>query len=520
MRRAAGAVAVLAACVAAAFLVAAGGSEQGKRYRILFDSAFGIVEGADFKVAGVRAGKVENFDLSDGYPPRAVVEVVVEEPGLQALRSDARCEVKPQSLIGEYFVDCVPGSSDEPLRDDTVPVEQTAGTIPLDLVNNILRQPQRDRLPLILNALGAGLAGRSEDVAEVLERAHPGLRETNETLRILARQDEILERFVISSERVVGVLADRRRDVVDFVREAGETAEISASRRQDIATSIDRLDDFLGELEPTMTSLGELADAQVPVLANLRRAAPALDETLRRLGPFSRSSRTALLSLGDLSRTGSRALAASDEEIRELRDLADGAPELGKPLRQFLQTLDDRERSIEPDPRSARSAPPAPDPTADTEGRGFTGFESAFNYAFWQTLAINAFDSVSHVLRFTITANDCSPYAVTASEEKQRSCASWMGPYQPGITAPDPTADPAQARPPTGEGRAGRDRAAGDAPATGGAPEAPPLQGRRDLSRPQLVLPEELRELLGRVGRDPAPRTPGAEQLLDFLLLP
>ena len=525
MRRALAICVVIAAVAGTAVLTGASDGEKGARYRILFDNAFGIVEGADFKVAGVRAGQVESFDLSQGYPPRAVVEVVVEEPGLRALRADARCQIKPQSLIGEYFVECDPGRSDQPLKDDTVPVDQSAGTIPLDLVNNIMREPQRERLPLILNALGAGLAGRPGDVREVLERAHPGLRETNETLRILGRQEDIIERFVADSDTVVAALEERKRDVVEFVDEAEDTARVSAGRREDLARTFNRLPRFLAELQPTMARLEDVADAQVPVLRNLREAAPGLDRTLRELEPFAAAAEPALRTLGDLSETGSATISESRDEIRELRDLAAEAPELGDPLRKLLQTLDDRDRSIEPDPRSVETAPAAPDKTADTQGRGFTGFESLLNYLYWQTLAINQFDEVSHVLRANPIIDECSPYSVNPIREGREHCTAWMGPYQPGITAPDPTAGGAQpAANETREARSrpGSERRAGDAPAAG----APPAGGAEpDPSLPRFVLPDGVQQLVDRLdeltARRPAPRGDGpAEPLLDFLLGP
>lgn len=515
--------ALVAATLAIALLalVAAGGDDGGaKRYRIVFDNAFGVVEGADFRVAGVAAGAVERFDLTDSDPPLALVEVSVDEPGLRSFRSDATCEIRPQSLIGEYYVNCDPGSSGEPLLNDTVPVGRTSGTIPLDLVNNILREPQRERLPLLLNALGAGLAGRADDVQEVLRRAHPGLRATNRTLRILGRQEKIIEAFVADSDTVVAALAERRDEVVRFVREAGETAEISASRRADISRSFDRLPVFLAELEPTMNRLRDVADAQVPVLGNLSVAAPELVETFERLGPFARASRPALESLGDLSVAGSGAIRESADEIAELRALAENAPGFSKPLRQFLQTLDDRERSIEHDPRAANSAPPAPDKTANAEGKGFTGMEALLNYAFWQTLAINPFDQVSHVLRFTIVENECSPYTVKIPDS-MRHCVSWLGPYQPGVTAPDPTAG---ATPAAREERSPARARSGDPQVRGGEPEAVrPPRGQRDPSRPQLTLPDGIQELLERLpggGRVPPVTGGNDERLLDFLLAP
>ena len=50
--------------------------------------------------------------------------------------------VRNQSLIGEYYVDCQPGSSGQALPDGgTIPVKQTASTVPPDLMQNVMRRP-------------------------------------------------------------------------------------------------------------------------------------------------------------------------------------------------------------------------------------------------------------------------------------------------------------------------------------------------------------------------------------------
>ena len=48
-----------------------------------------------------------------------------------------------------------------------IPVGQTSSTIPIDLVNSVLRRPYRERLRLIVNELGTGLAGRPDDLQQV-----------------------------------------------------------------------------------------------------------------------------------------------------------------------------------------------------------------------------------------------------------------------------------------------------------------------------------------------------------------
>ena len=111
-------------------------------------------------------------------------------------------------------------------------MQQTSSTIAIDLVNDIMRRPYRERLRLIVGELGAGLAGRPGDLSAVLRRAHPALRETSQTLQILGKQTKTIKKFIGDAHTVIGALENRKQDVVRFVREAGQTAEISASRRQ------------------------------------------------------------------------------------------------------------------------------------------------------------------------------------------------------------------------------------------------------------------------------------------------
>ena len=442
---------VLLALAALVLLTAADGDEElGTTYQVEFDNAFGLTKGGDLRIAGVRAGTIENLRLSDGYPPKAVVEVKVSEPGFGELREDATCEVRPQSLIGEYFVDCQPGNARRRLPDGgRVPVEQTTSTIAFDLVNTVMRQPYRERFRLIITELGAGLAGRSDDLSQVLRRAHPGLRETSETLQILGRQTRTIERLIVDADRSVAALEARKGDVVRFVKEAGETAEITASRREQLAESFQLLPTFLGELRPAMARLGDLADAQIPVLRDLGAASGDLNTFLTRLRPFSNNARPAFRALGSASDAGLDAVRATDEEIAVLRQAAGYAPGTAEPLRQLLQSLDDRDRAVENDPRAKATGPPAGDKThipASRQG-GFTGMEGFLDYYYWQALATNPFDSIGHILRVSATLDlgegGCSLY-FTDIDSDNRHCNRWLGPYQPGVNAPDPTEIPGE----------------------------------------------------------------------------
>jgi ABC-type transporter Mla subunit MlaD len=570
MRKALSILVVLGAGFAA--FVFGGASDEDSdtpTYKIQFDNAFGLVEQGDFRIGGVTAGQTSAFDITKVDDRAvAVVEAKVTEPGFADLREDASCEIKPQSLIGEYYVDCQPGKSDNKLPTDgtgVVPLKQNFATIPTDLVNDIMREPVRERLRLILSELGTGLAGRPEDIAQVLERAHPGLRETSKVLRILGNQNQVIEKFITDADTVVNELEQNKKDVARWVTASADSAEVTASRRAELAESFHKLPGFLDELKPTMHALGETADEQTPLLVDLKKAAPDLNEFFHRLGPFSKASLPALESLGDSSQAGTRAFQHGTEEVKELLELSKDAPGFAKPLRQFLETMDDRDRAIESDPRAKAAAPPEPDPTAipdDANFRGlgpkggFTGLEAIWDYVYWQTLSINMLDNVGHIVRLGLTVTpDCSelhnaPPQNAEEEAEFEKCNQWLGPHQPGITECDFTITDCgnQSDAPTGGGEP-------DNPSTSrhessvdrrgpGELEAPPIPGQPDPSVPKVTLPPLVKELIEKLApHKPVPdklspdklddlqqQAPGLpdlsdpqaspETLLDFLLTP
>ncbi|MBA3306556.1 MAG: hypothetical protein H0U25_11635, partial [Thermoleophilaceae bacterium] len=88
MRRLAVIAVTVLVVAGAAALAAAGGEESGEPYRAVFDNAFGLTEGGDLKIAGVRAGETTGFKVSRQRPYKAVVEFEISEPGVGELRSD------------------------------------------------------------------------------------------------------------------------------------------------------------------------------------------------------------------------------------------------------------------------------------------------------------------------------------------------------------------------------------------------------------------------------------------------
>ena len=441
MRRVLASILVLAA--AAAYLLtgtAATNDDAAKSYTIELDNAFGLVEGADVKIAGVRAGKISAMRV-DRETKRALIDIDITKTGFGDLREDVRCNTRPQSLIGEYFVDCQPGTSKAKLPEgSTIPVERTSTTVAVDLVQNIMRRPYKERLRIILGELGAGVGGRGDDLNDALRRANPALQETEEVLEILGRQNGVLRDLVGNADTVIDDLAGNRRNLVRFVEEAGDTAAASAERRADIEAGFERLPTFLRELKPTMAELGRVATEQQPSLRDLNASAGQLEDLFGNLGPFSKATQVNLRSLAKASGPGRRAARSARPTVAELAKFSQDTPELSKNLKIVLEHLNDRDFAVEPDPRSPEG------------GKGFTGLEALLRWVYANTLAINIFDQNGYILKINLHESECSEYQNAESLKEHlkedpdfyRRCAALLGPNQPGITTPDPTAPAAQ----------------------------------------------------------------------------
>jgi len=406
------------------------GGARNDTYWVELDNAFGLIQGGDLKVAGVRAGQITDIRL-DKRTKHALVGFRIDKDGFGSLRRDVRCESRPQSLIGEYFLDCLPGTSPHKLKPGArIPVAQTSSTIAPDLVNDILREPERERLRIIVSELGAGVAGRGPELNAAIRRAIPALRETDRVLALLGDQNRTLQDLTVNADTVVGDLAANRKDVGRFVDNANDTAQASAERRPEIAAGLHRLPGFLEQLQPTMKALGEVADRQTPALQNLDASAHRITDFFDRLGPFAEASRPAIRSLGQASVTGDKAAKAAGPTVSLLNGVAQGTPEVSKDLAMILGHLDDRKYAIEKDPRSPG-------------GQGYTGLEALLQYVYDQTTSTAVYDQNSHIFKVALFASECAGYADAKTVEDNPSllakCGSFLGPDQPGITTEDIT---------------------------------------------------------------------------------
>jgi ABC-type transporter Mla subunit MlaD len=358
--------------------------------RAIFDNASTIVVGEDVKIAGAPVGVISDMDVT---PDRqAAVTLRIDDDGFVPFKKDATCSIRLQGLIGEKFVECEPGSSSSPNLEKVedgdgkgerlLPVANTSSPVDLDLLNTIMRLPYRERFAILLNELGTGLAGRGAELNEVIHRANPALRETDQVLAILAGQNRALARLARDSDEALAPLSRERERFAHWIVAANNTGEATAERRVDIARGIDRLPPFLHELRLLMVDLEDLTDQGTPLLADIGAAAPDLGRLIKGQGTLADASRESFPSLGDALERGRPALIRARPLIQDLG-------RLGKQLAPTSVDLDEL--------------------TASLQKTG--AIERINDTLYYIALATNGFDELGHYLRAGLVTNTCTEYA-------------------------------------------------------------------------------------------------------------
>jgi virulence factor Mce-like protein len=397
MRRIVG-IALLFVAVSAVVVLGTGAGGGGDyKVRAVFDNAVSVIQGEDVKVAGVVVGSIDSLDVTADN--KAAVVLRIDDPAFRDFRKDAQCTIRPQSLIGEKFVECKltqprPQGAPLPPKLDKIergpgkgqyflPVANTSTPVDIDLINNIMQLPERQRLRIILNEFGTAVAGNGAALKGAIRRANPALRETDQVLEILARQNRILADLATNSDTVLTPLAKERRQVSRFIDHAGSVAQATAERRAALEENIKTLPKFLAELTPTVEDLGHFADQAQPVFSDLRPVASDVSRMIEALGPFSEAGIPAFQSLGDAAKVGTPAMTA----LRPIAEDLQGFAKTSKPLASNLADL-----------------------TTSFSKTG--GVERLMDYIFYQVAAINGFDSFGHYLRAGLLVNLCVNYSI------------------------------------------------------------------------------------------------------------
>ena len=413
------ALALVAAVVVVVLLVSGGGS-NGNAYlvRAVFDNGAFMVTGEQVRVAGANVGTIESVDVSMpgetvayrngqpvAVPGKAIIVMDITDAGFQDFRSDASCQIRPQSLIGEKFVDCrptlprAPGSPPAPplkqipagqtgAGEYLLPLGNSGTSVDPDLINDIYSLPYAQRFRLIFNELGAGLAGRGDDLEVLVKRANPVLRDADRVFGILSAQRKQLAQLTADSNEILGPLSRERSALAGFLSNSGAAAQASSEKGPELEEALQKFPTFLTEFRKTMRSLQTFSDAGTPLFEDFGTAAPSLTDATETLTPFSEALTVSLKSLGNAGEASGPLFVEADPVIKKAATLSKSGVKPTADLASLLVNL-----------------------------KKTGGWDGLTELIYGTTASLNGFDNYGHFGRTRVTLSSCVEYIARAEGE-------------------------------------------------------------------------------------------------------
>ena len=407
------AAAVLAAAALAIVLTSGSSSYQ---VAAIFDSAKGMVAGQQVKIAGVHVGTVQAVELAAGPKARIVMSI---ESRFAPFHSDASCEILPEGLISENFVECNPGTAGPALARGpgglpTVPLGQTSVPVSLQDVLNTFSVPTDDRVGVLLAELGIATAGRGEDLNALLRRADPALAQSQRALAIVDAQRRQLAEAVSATDQVIAQLASRSQRVRAFVDRAAAVLQTTALHGTPLGEAVNRLPALLGAARPGLRAVDRAASNAAPLLDQLRAAAPGLDQLTRVLPQFTATGVPAVRTLAAAARSGIPAVHAAAPVIARLNTLTTPLATLATGLDRLL--VSSREEGA---------------------------FEGVARLSYTLATVASMYDNTSHMITFLANVSPLCVAASVAGPNLAGCSHTYTAPDQGRIPINEPSCHPA-----------------------------------------------------------------------------
>jgi len=287
-------IAAVAGLVYLSFRIGGGRPPRASSYVLLFDSALGLQRDNMVTVAGVRVGLVEAISVQEG---RARVDVAVD-PDLVLFR-DATAAVRARTLLGEKYVELIPGSAES----DHLPAGSVIGTtVPTVEIDQVIRGAQE-------------VIARANDILPTLQAA---------VLKIdgLVRRSDV-DATAKSLGDVLDETADLIKTLSSLSRSSGDdlkaVLQLLRNRGPEILTRIENTAERIDRLAAAVPA-EEMAEA-------IRRAPQAVDNADRALADL----RVAVSDLRSMSNEGADIAKKIDRLLSRLESVDE------KTLREFMQ---------------------------------------------------------------------------------------------------------------------------------------------------------------------------------------
>jgi phospholipid/cholesterol/gamma-HCH transport system substrate-binding protein len=268
----------------------------GHKYTLVFQNAAQLVPDNQVLIGGSPAGSVESIELSDNN--LAEVHVEVE----QELHEGTTAAIRATSLSGvaNHYVSISPGPNSEPALDEGAEIGLGSTTTPIDIDQffNTFPPSVRKGLSNFIKGNSEIYAGQGETANEAYKYFGPALNRTDAFVKELNADQNLLERFVVSSAKFSTTVAQRGAQLSSAISNANTAFSAIAGQNVALDQSLRRLPPVMRQANTTFVNLRAALDDLEPLINTSKPAtknlAPFLSElrpVLSKFVPFIRNLR-------------------------------------------------------------------------------------------------------------------------------------------------------------------------------------------------------------------------------------
>jgi phospholipid/cholesterol/gamma-HCH transport system substrate-binding protein len=271
------------AIVVIALAVVLFGGDGGHKYKLVFQNAAQLVPDNQVLVGGQPVGSVESIGLTDDN--LAQIEISVE----QELHEGSTAVIRATSLSGvaNHYISISPGPNSSPALEDgaTLGLGSTTTEVDLDQFLNTFPTPVRRALGQFVRGNAEQFRNRGEDANRAFKFFGPALNRTTAFVGELNADQNLLERFIVSSSKLSTAVAQRGNELSSAISNASTAFGAIASQNEALDQTLRLLPPFMRQSNTTFVNLRAALDDLDPLVETAKPATKNLAPFLSELRP-------------------------------------------------------------------------------------------------------------------------------------------------------------------------------------------------------------------------------------------
>jgi phospholipid/cholesterol/gamma-HCH transport system substrate-binding protein len=292
-----GALLAVVAVVAIVLLSGNGGTQ----YKLVFQNAGQLVTGDEVQVGGQKVGSVDEILLTSNN--EAEVKITVDG-SYAPLHEGTTATIRLTSLSGvaNRYIALSPGPNNAPALHGgtTIPSDKTTSVVDLDQLFNTFDPATRRGLQQVIQGSAVQYAGKGAQVNASAKYFSPAIVTTDQLVRELTRDQQLLTQAIVNGASVTGAIAQRAPQLSSLVRNLNGTMGAIASQNASLSQALGVLPDTLRQGNSTFRDFRAALDDLDPLVNASKPATKHLAQFFREFRPLVNESVPTFASLSRL----------------------------------------------------------------------------------------------------------------------------------------------------------------------------------------------------------------------------